>query len=146
MVLVRHSASISKFEWFEQLWFSRESWDKLNEIMKPQKIYWPWGLGPRKYIRATWAQKTYPTISLEAWLQFSQTGPRFLKSHETNSTKLWNLKKIIDLGAWSLETTFGPLAPWRCIQPYVQKPGSNFHKQDLIFSKIVRWIQYNHET
>ena len=87
--------------------------------MKPQKIYWPLGLGPRKYIWITWAQKIYPAISPEPWLQFSQTRPHFLKNHEMNPIKLWNIKKLIDLAAWSLETTFGLLGPRRHVEPYI---------------------------
>ena len=45
--------------------FSQLSWDKCNKIMKPQKIYWPISLGPRNYIWANWAQKTYPAKSAE---------------------------------------------------------------------------------
>ena len=38
-------------------------------------MYWPWNLGPRNYIWATWVQKTYPTIGTEPWLQYWQTTP-----------------------------------------------------------------------
>ena len=38
--------------------FSQESWDESNKIMRSQKIYWPWGLGPKNYIWANWARKT----------------------------------------------------------------------------------------
>ena len=74
-------------------------------------------LGPKNYVWPTWAQKMYLAISPEPWLQFSQTGPRFLKNHKINPIKLWNLKKCLDLGAWDLKTTFGPLGPRRHIQP-----------------------------
>ena len=53
--------------------------------MKSQKM--SWGLGPRNYIWATWAQKTYPAISPELWLQFSLTGAYFLKYHQMNLIK-----------------------------------------------------------
>ena len=75
--------------------------------MKSQKIDGSWGLGPKNYIWATWAYKTYPAASPEPWLQFSQTRPHFLKNHEKNPLKLCNLKKFIDFGAWGLGTTFG---------------------------------------
>ena len=82
--------------------------------MEPQKNYWPSGLGPRNYIWAAWAQKTYPTISPEPWLQYSQTGPHFFKNPKMNPIKFWNVKKLIDLGAWGLlETTFRPLGSRR---------------------------------
>ena len=69
----------------------------------------------------------------------------FFQNHEMNPIKSWNLKKCLDLGGWGLETTFGPLGPKRHIQPLVQNPSFNFHKQDLIFSKLMRWIQLYHE-
>ena len=56
--------------------------------MKSQKIFWPWALGPKNYIWASWAQKTYPAKSPEPWLQFSQTRPHFLKNQEMNPIKL----------------------------------------------------------
>ena len=59
----------------------------MNKIMKIQKISCPWGLGPRNYIWATWDQKTYQAISPEPQLQFSQTGPHFLRNHEMNPIK-----------------------------------------------------------
>ena len=91
----------------------------------------------------TWAQKTYPSASPEPWLQFSQTRPYFLQNHEENPVKIWNLKKFIDLGAWGLGTSFGWLWAQKTYpQPQVQNPGSNIHKQDLIFSRIIRWIQW----
>ena len=96
--------------------------------MKSIKNYWPWGLVLKNYIWVTWAQKTDPSAIPEPWLQFSQLRPHFLQNHEENPVKLWNLKKFIDLGAWGL----GPI---RHIQPYVQNPGSNIHKQHLTFSK-----------
>ena len=55
--------------------------------MKSQKVSWPWGLGPRKYIWPTRAQKMYPEISPEPWLQFLQTGPHFLKNHDMDPIK-----------------------------------------------------------
>ena len=79
--------------------FSLELWVKSSKIMKPQKMYWPWGLGPRNYIWATWAQKTYPTISPEPWLQYSQTAPHFFKNHKMNPIKFWHVKNLNDLGA-----------------------------------------------
>ena len=48
--------------------------------MKSQKINSLWGLGPRDYIRATWAQKTYQAIAPEPYHQFSHTTSFYLKS------------------------------------------------------------------
>ena len=44
--------------------------------------------GPRNYIWASWAQKKYPAISPEPWLQYLQTGTHFLNNYEVNPTKL----------------------------------------------------------
>ena len=76
-----------------------------NHGMNPIKL---WDL--RKIIDLwTWYLKTifgpigpgrYPAVSLESWLQFSQTSP-FLKNCEESPVKLSNLKKIYwpwDLG------------------------------------------------
>ena len=61
-----------------------------------------------------------------------------------------DIKKIADLktltfGVWGLKTSlgqFGPKAFGRgLIKPLVKNPGSNFHKQDPIFSRIMGWIQ-----
>ena len=56
--------------------------------MKSKKMLCPWGLELITYIWATWAQKTYLAIIQEPWLQFSQTGPRFLQNHKMNPIKL----------------------------------------------------------
>ena len=49
--------------------------------------------------------------------------------------------KTLTFGVWSLKTSlgqFGPKAFGRgLIKPLVKNPGSNFHKQDLIFSRII---------
>ena len=54
--------------------------------------------------------------------------------------KLQNKKKMKKkpLGVWGLETTFGPHETRRHIQPYFQNSNSNFHEQELFFSKIMR--------
>ena len=80
--------------------------------MKSEIMSWPWDLGPRNYIWATWAQETYPAIRQEPWLQFSQTGPHFLQNHGMNPIKLWNLKKCLDLRAWRLEPRNHIWATW----------------------------------
>ena len=58
-----------------------------------------------------------------------------------------DMKKISDpksqtFGIWGLKTTlaqFGPKAFGKClIKPVVEKPSSNFHKQDPVFSRIMR--------
>ena len=62
--------------------------------MKPQKIYWPWCLETRNFIWATWAQKTYPTISLEPWLQYPQSRPHFFKNRKINLVNYFKSQKI----------------------------------------------------
>ena len=106
--------------------FYQELWDESKKNMKSQKNYWPWGLGPRNYIWVTRVQKMYPVISPESWLQFSQTRPHFLKNHEMNPIKPWNYKTFLDLGAWDLETTLGPLGSRRRIKPLIQNSRFNF--------------------
>ena len=53
--------------------------------------------------------------------------------------------KTLTFGVWDLKTSleqFGYKAFGRgLIKPLVKNPGSNFHKQDLIFSIIMRLIQ-----
>ena len=55
-----------------------------------------------------------------------------------NPVKLWNLKKIFDLGAWGLEAALGTLGLKRGIKQKFQNPSLNFQNQDLIFSRIIR--------
>ena len=61
----------------------------------------------RNYIWGNWGQKTYHAISPELYLQFSQTGPRFLQNHKMDLKNLWFLKKVLDFGVRAIETTFG---------------------------------------
>ena len=60
-----------------------------------------------------------------------------------SDTKAWKF------GFWGLETSliqFGPKAFGKgLIKPLVENPSSNFHKYDLIFSRIIRWIQLKYE-
>ena len=50
------------------------------------------------------------TISLEPWLQFSQTGPSFLKYHKMNLLKSWNIfKKYLALGSGAYKLHLGHL-------------------------------------
>ena len=101
-------------------------------------------------------------IDLEVWglkTKFDPLGPRHirsevqnpspnfhkqdLKNHEMNSIKLWNLKKYLDLGVWGPENIFGPLGlrgPEDASRHISPEPSFNFHKQDHIFSRIMRWI------
>ena len=46
-----------------------------------------------------------------------QTRPHFFKNYGMSPIKSKNYKKCLDLGAWGLETKFGPLWPRRHIQP-----------------------------
>ena len=85
--------------------------DESSRIIKSDKISWPWGLGPRNYIWATWTQKMHPTISTGTQLYVSQTGPHFFQNYNMNPIKCWNLKKFLDLGFWGPETTLVHLNP-----------------------------------
>ena len=75
--------------------------------MKYQKMFWPCGLGLWNQIWAILAQKMYPAISPEPYLQISQTRHHFLQNHEMKPIKSRNLKEYFDLRVWGLETTFG---------------------------------------
>ena len=49
--------------------------------------------------------------------------------------------KTLTFGVWVLKTSLGQFGPKGLIKQVVKKPSSNFHKQDLILSRIMRWIQ-----
>ena len=53
--------------------------------------------------------------------------------------------KALTFGVWSLKASLGQLGPKAfgkgLIKALVQNPGSNFNKQDLTFSRIMRGIQ-----
>ena len=91
--------------------FSQESWDESSKMMKSPKKNLPWGLGCKNYIWTSWAEKTYPIISPEPWLEFLRTETHFLKNHEINPMKLCNLKNVLPLwaGIWKLH--LGQLSP-----------------------------------
>ena len=55
--------------------------------MKSQKNLSIWSLGPRNYIWATWAQKTYQGITPGLYHQFSHAGPYFTQNHKLLSIK-----------------------------------------------------------
>ena len=50
--------------------------------------------------------------------------------------------KALTFGVWCLKTSFGQFGPKAfgkgLIKALVENPGSNFHKQDLTFSRIMR--------
>ena len=61
-----------------------------------------------------------------------------------------DLKKISDpksltLVVWDLKTSLGQFLPKGfdkgLIKPLAESPSSNFHKQNLIFFRIMKWIQ-----
>ena len=79
----------------------------------------------------------YQAISPESYLQFSQTVPHFHQNHKLNQIKPSNLKKILELRDWSLETRFEPLGSENFIKPQVLDPSSSFDKHGVIF--------YNHK-
>ena len=54
-------------------------------------------LGSINYISSTWNQNTYPAISPESSLQFSQVEAHFLQDYKMNPITLWNFKKLQDL-------------------------------------------------
>ena len=57
--------------------------------------------------------------------------------------------KTLTFGVWDLKTSlgqFGPKAFGKGLsKPLVKNSGSNYQKQDLIFSRIMRSIQLNHK-
>ena len=50
--------------------------------------------------------------------------------------------KTLTFGVWGLKTNLGQFGPKAfdrgLIKPLVENPSSNFHKQDIIFSKMMR--------
>ena len=50
--------------------------------------------------------------------------------------------KALTFGVWGLKPNLGQFGPKTfgkgLIKPLVENPSSNFHKQDLIFSRIIR--------
>ena len=62
---------------------------------------------------------------------------------ELDMKKFPDLKALI-FGVWGLKTSLGQFGPKafgkRLIKALVKNPSSNFHKQDLIFSSIIRRI------
>ena len=50
--------------------------------------------------------------------------------------------KVLKFGVWGLKTSLGQFGPKAfgkgLIKALVENPGSNFHKQDFIFSGIMR--------
>ena len=58
-----------------------------------------------------------------------------------------DMKRIFDpkalaFGVWTLKPNLGQFGPKTfgkgLIKPLVENPSSNFHKQDLVFSRIIR--------
>ena len=53
--------------------------------------------------------------------------------------------KALTFDIWGLKPNLGQFGPKTfgkgLIKPLVENPSSNFHKQDLIFSRIMRWMQ-----
>ena len=77
-----------------------------------------------------------------------------IRAHLMQNFMEHDMKKLLDpkaltFGVWSLKTSLGQFGPKafgkRLIKPLFENPSSNFHKQGLIFSRILRWIQWNHE-
>ena len=63
------------------------------------------------------------------------------KSMELDMKKISD-PKVLTLGIWGLKLNLGQFGPKTfgkgLIKPLVENPSSNFHKQDLIFSRIIR--------
>ena len=66
-----------------------------------------------------------------------------------------HMKKFLDLktlkfGVWGLKTSLGQFWPKAfgkvLIKPLVQNPSCNFHKQVVIFSRIMTLSEWNHES
>ena len=59
--------------------------------------------------------------------------------------KTFSDPKTLTFVVWGLKTSLGQFGPKAfgkgVIKPKVQNPYSNIHKQDLIFSRIIRRIQ-----
>ena len=57
-------------------------------------------------------------------------------------TKQFSDLKALTFGVWGLKTSLGQSGPKafcrELIKALVKNPSSNFHKQDLIFSRIMR--------
>ena len=53
--------------------------------------------------------------------------------------------KTLTFGVWGLKTNLGQFGPKAfdrgLIKPLVENPSSNFHKQDIIFSKMMNPIK-----
>ena len=53
--------------------------------------------------------------------------------------------KALTFGVWGLKLNLGQYGPKSfgkgLIKPLVENPSSNFYKQNLIFSRIMKWMQ-----
>ena len=52
--------------------------------------------------------------------------------------KKFSDSKALTFGIWGLKTSLGQFGPKAFGKAFVKIPASNFHKQDLIFSRIMR--------
>ena len=63
---------------------------------------------------------------------------------EIDMKKLWD-PKAMAFGVWGLKPSLGQFGSKSFgkgfIKSLVQNSSSNFHKQDFVFSQIMRWIQ-----
>ena len=114
--------------------FSQKSWDESNKIMKHQKTYWPCCLEPRNYIWAAWTQKTCWTIHK------SRTLAPIFTSKASFSQESWDEFNKIMLS----EKISGPLglAPRNYLLSHKSNFNSNFHKQNLFFSRIFNSLSF----
>ena len=72
-----------------------------------------WGLGPKNWFWANWAQKVYQAISQESYFQFSQTRPHFIQNPEGNLINCENIKMNTKPRVCGLKTSFAPIGPKR---------------------------------
>ena len=94
--------------------FSQKSWDEFNKIMKRKKFIdvGVWGLDTAP--RPLWPRRL-PSHQSGTLASIFKIKTSFSQESWDESNKILNLKKIIGLGVWGLETTFGSLGPTSCL-------------------------------
>ena len=94
--------------------FSQKWWDEFNKIMKRKKFIdvgvWDLETAPRPL----WPRRL-PSHQSGMLTSIFKIKTSFSQESWDESNKILNLKKIIGLGVWGLETTFGSLGPTSCL-------------------------------